>query len=234
MKHEIKQRTLTIKEPSILEKIISENIEHIKMEIIYDNGHCIVMKYPDYKNQLTFGKRWISVYKARPGIQIRTPNILRPYAGKVFDIYQEKIDPEEMELFRMRPIGFELNLKTKEKKERQSNPVFSKTGFCVIPKPYVINFIGESISGQRLSFHKTGIPHIQDGYLIARITKEIEYGNLSFPIHQYGKKFRTRPMKSLISFLWENGKSLQNFYYDKTIYNENYDLIIFREAVQDE
>jgi len=237
MKHEIKQRTLTIKNQSVVERIISEDINHLKLEMIADNGICVVVKYPDYKKELTFGKHWINIYKARPGIQIRTPRILRPYSGKCFDLFEEKIHPEERELFRMRPIGFEMDVKIKDKeKEIISAPYFSKTGFCVFPKKYVKKFVGYNVTGSNLSFHKTGITHIEEGILLARITKEFEYGNLSFPLYPYGKKFRTRPMSSLIRFITDQGKALSGFYYEKTFYSEKSkcNLIIFREADEHE
>jgi len=230
----LRQRTITIDDPNVLKKIESENIEHVRPQIISDNGIFVAMKYPDYKTQLSFGKSWIKVYKARPGTQIRTPGFLRPYAGKEIELFEEKINPIERELFRIGSVGFDFNFDVAEKsKETQINPVFSKSGFCVIPKSYVEGFVGVNISGLKLSFNKTNVVHVNDGYLLSRITGDHEYGNLSYPIYSYGKRFRTRKMTTLINYLNDHGKDLSKFYYDKTIYSEKSkcNLIVFKEAV---
>jgi len=237
MIQKIRTRNFYIQNSDVIDFMRINQVQHLRFDVNIDDGVYVSVSYPDYNNLLSFEKRWFNIHWGKRTICVRNPSIFKDCIGKEVDVYSDKIFRKKNELFRIKPIGFNImsNIKIKKKRVKINVPYFSKSGYCILPKEYIIkrNITDALIS--KLSFNRIDGHLVNCGFIFARITKEFEPGGLSYPLRECSNGACTRPLKRVVDIVSENGKKITDFQYKNTLYddNYNYDLIIFKEVKLD-
>jgi len=229
---EIRARSFIIQDNSVIEFMQKNHIKHIRFIADLNNGEaCILVKFPDYSKELTFGKQWMKVIYGKRGVYVRTPSILKPYVGKNIRIYRDIIFGDQFELFRVVPVDFEIKGPFSSNRRLSMNvPYFSKTAYCIIPRKYILEHVGIEIFSSKLSFNRTDALVIDSGYIFCRIfLNNPDNGMLIYTLSRCTNGVRAR-VKKLSEIVSEAGKDLSNFQYETTIHDSGYDLIVFKEV----
>jgi hypothetical protein len=234
MIQKIKERNFYIKDEKIKELIRINKIEHLKFNIVNDDEAYLSAEFPNYDDILSFNKNWIKINWGRGNASVRTPSFLKDFIGKEVDVYQDKIFGDAYELFRIKPIGFNLtkNLKVKKKRVSINVPYFSKAGQCIIPKKYIQDKNLCNIITSKISFDRMDVSLVSRGFVFARIVEGANSYGLTYSLSKCSNGVRTRKLGSVLNIIFSNGKNIHNFQFLKTVYdNENhYDLMVFKEA----
>ena len=234
MIQKIRSRNFPIQNSSVIDFMRINQIEHLRFDINLEDDMYISVQYPDYNNLLSFEKSWFKIHWGKRAVSIRNPSIFKDHIGKEVEIYKEKIFTKNYELFRIRPIGFDIinDIKLRKRRIKINIPYFSKSGYCVIPKEYIKKNNLVKIFRSKLSFNRIDSHLVSTGFIFARITKERELGNLSYPLRECSNGFCTRSLNGVLDIVFENGKKITDFQYIDTTYDEkyDYDLIIFKEV----
>lgn len=235
MIHKIQAKNLIINDQKIIGFMRNNSIKHLKFRIEFDKDAYFSIEYPDYDNLMTLEKQWLKITYGPRKVYVRTPSILKGFAGKDLDIYQEEIFPVKFEAFRAKPVDFSIE-DTKGKRGVGVNyPYFSSSGFLVIPDQYLRNNnFGNDILESRLSFNRTDGFLLNQGIMLCRITKEKE--DYSFPLRRYANGVCTRRLSSFSDLVIGYGKDMRNFIYNSTIdeTKTGHKLIAFEEVELDE
>ena len=230
---EIKSKNFVIHDEFIIDFMRRNMVKHIRFMAASDiNDACIVTKFPDYENELVLGKHWMNVNYGQRKVHVRNPFIFKPYIGKNVNIYKEKVFAEEFELFRIKPVDFNIHdiYPFKKRKLEMNDPYFSK-GYCVLPKNYINRKSGVEIINSYLSFGRTDLHTIESGYIFGRIMFSKELGNLTYSLTSCTNGMRAR-ISRLNKMTESMGKDIMKYRYKDTIFDKNfgYDVIVFEEV----
>ena len=237
MIQKLKVRNFCIQDNNIKEFMRINQVEHLKFNTVLDDEVYIIVEYPDYDNLLSFDKNWLNVNWGGRAVYVRIPSIFRDHIGQEVEVYQDNIFRKSHEVFRIRPIGFDLvkGLKAKSRRIKINVPYFSKEGQCIIPKKYIRDNNLTRIFTSRLSFNRVDSYLVSQGFIFARVTRERDVGGLSYPLMECSNGVRTRKINGVLDILCEHGKKIRNFQFLKTVYDKTYeyDLIVFKEVKLD-
>jgi len=215
----------------------NNNVRHIGFYPTYKDGEALILvKFPDYKNQLVFGKEWLRVIYGKKKVYVRTPGFLKPYIGKSIEVYRDEIFTEEFEIFKIKMINFKIyhkNFPDNIRKIKINIPYFSNNGCFVIPKQFIQEQFEVKILGYMASFNRTTENEINIGHIYTRIMKNRDRdGIFSFRLSEYTNGVRARVGK-LFNFVSSCGKDILNFKYKCMIEVENYSMMVFEEVKLD-
>jgi len=228
----IKPTSLVINDREIVKFLKDNNIKFLKFLFVSNPESCILAKYPDNEKDLTLGRKWLEINYGKRVTTIRTPGFLKEFAGKEIDLYQGKIEKEEFEVFRIKPLNFDIKgkLMIKRRKQNAGLPYFTKAGSCVFPMQYINEHVGERVFDSKASFERMDEFTTERGYILCRVCSN-EGGEFTFPLKTTKNGFRTRQMESVLNMIKSAGKELTDFHYVTTkqeVNSGNY-LLLFKE-----
>lgn len=237
MIQKIKAKSFSIQDPSVIDFMRTNQIHHLRFDINIDDGAYISAHYPDYNKLASIEKCWFKIHWGKRVVCVRNPSMFKDSIGKEVEVYKDNIFKKSRELFRIRPIGFNVISSFKERRRRVkiNSPYFSNSGYCVIPRDYIVKKDLVDIFRSKLSFNRTNEYLVGRGLIFARITKDFEPGGLMYSLRECSNGVCTRFLKEVKKIVSEKGSKLKNFQYEDTMYDENYkyNLIIFKEIIPD-
>ena len=228
----LKTRDFRILDEGVKAFMRINKIGHLKFNIYQDDGVYISVTHPDYENTLTFDRSWRKVHWGKRVVCVRTPSFLIEHIGKDVEIYQDKALKKKNELFRIRPIDFDLIKSDKKRRVKISTPYFTRQGEFVVPRDYLTkNKIRHAFSA-KASFNRTDPYLVGEGLILGRILHGEDYGNAIYSLRECSNGVRTRRVNSLLDILNECGKEIHKFQFLETTRDEeyDYDLMVFREV----
>jgi len=233
----LQSKNFIIENEVIVDFMRRNSINHIRFTAGPDqNDPCILVTFPDNKTDYALGRQWRDVKYGKRKVYVRMPSFLRPYKDREVDVYIEKLLPTERELFRIKPVDFDISeiFPSKKRGVNISVPYFSESGYCVLPKKFLSEHGGANVLDSFLAFDRTDYNLITKGYLFARITTNKALGNLSYKLTRCTKGMRAKPNR-LKEMVEERGKDLMKFKFEMTMEDKThgYELIIFEEVHYD-
>lgn len=230
----ITHKSFVISDDKIINYMRNNGVRHIGFYPIYEDGEAFIsVKFPDYKNQLVFGKEWLQVIYGKKKVYVRTPEFLKPHIGKSIEVYRDEVFASEFEIFKIKMIGFKIyhkNFPDNIRKIKMNVPYFSNNGCCVIPKQFIREQFETKILGYMISFNRTTESEIDGGHIYSRIMKHRDRdGILVFRLSEHSNGVRAKAGR-LFDFVSSCGKDILNFKYKCMIEIENYSMIVFEEV----
>jgi hypothetical protein len=167
------------------------------------------------------------MYDTKSGLKISLPFFLTPYIGKKVLIYTENVNSSAKELFRIKPVDFEIENKIGI---RYKEPYFTNVSL-IIPTYYINNHLDENASILRVSFVLTNEQILNKGQIRAtfQLTRNQEICN--YPLYKTTNGLKTKTMYKFLDMIDDNNKFLERFTYVETVsvsFNK-YGVMIFKE-----
>jgi hypothetical protein len=167
------------------------------------------------------------MYDTKSGFKISLPFFLTPYIGKKILIYTENINSSVKELFRIKPIDFEIENKIGI---RYQDPYFTNTSL-IIPTYYINKYLDDNAAILRVSFVLTNEQILHKGQIRAafQLTRNQEICN--YPLYRTTNGLKTKTMYKFLDMIDDNNKFLERFIYIETVsvsFNK-YGVMIFKE-----
>lgn len=229
----IRPKTFLILDSRAIETMARNNVRYIHYSLRTEgNGDAVIVaKMPDNSEDMVLSRLWMKVNYGKT-ISTRIPKFLRDHVGKQVRCYSENITSEDLELFRIRPIGFSLNSQQKRHRATASVPYFTKSGSCVLPREYINKHIDKRAVMARLSFNMVNVAMVSEGNIYAYLTLRDEHGDLIYPLYPCPNGLRTRTPVRLVNFVASQGKDVSRFkYLGTTDYiGYEYGVIVFTEV----
>ena len=188
------------------------------------NGDVVIVAMRDGKGMVVFkGKR----------VRVNMPSTLKRYKGESVDVYIERLRPLSGEVFRVRPIDFEIE---GCKSRKVATVPYTTETSLVLPQMYVNKVIKEGYyHGLSVSFSKTTESTLKDGYIIVYLTSTSNgkaYVD-EYKLRECGSGIRTSKIVPTLNFLGRNKKVFSNYEFKGTLDAKGYEhgLMFFREKV---
>ena len=161
----------------------------------------------------------------RDRVKVNTPALLKDLVGEEVDIYTELLRPESREVFRIRPVNF----KFKGARKVGIVPKFTNSSI-VIPQHYFNKYSRDLFyNGMGIRFRHTTKESLQDGYIIAEMA-DLSIGKTyrdDSRLQQCGAGVRSCGISTLLDFLENNAKNINNYKYEGFMDN----LVFFKEVI---
>ena len=106
--------------------------EHINYREIVDGSNTHVLQFNIDENNYSSRSNY-TLCASRNGLKFTTPSILLKNRGKHIRVYQDVLEFDENELFRIKAVDFSISKKYRRKQDIV-DPYFTKSGTLVIPK----------------------------------------------------------------------------------------------------
>lgn len=231
----IKSRTFEIEDEGIIDFLRRNNVDHLRFIASIDGEFVLIVKYPDYANEPVLGRQWMKISYGKKKVSIRTPSFLKPFIGKSVNVYIDDTYKEDFEAFRLTPVDFDLSKKVfgKKRKVVSTMPYFSGSGYCIIPKRYISEYVGSNIFSSRISFERTDSSTLDDGKILARIFihDESERSRYVYSLSECVNGARAW-IGGLSNMAQEFGKDLNKFKYKQTMFDSEKEcnIIVFEEV----
>jgi hypothetical protein len=233
----IKPRNLVIDNPEIASFLISNKINHLCFVPSLGGDDSIVAKYPDYANEISFGRKWFKVHLGPRKVSVRTPNFLLPYEEKEVEFFIERDVTEKFEAFRMKTVGFlpEGMFSRKRIIIRDDVPYITKTGRIVLPKEYIAEYKLRGYPSARIFADRTNDQVVKSGMIWLVLDTSMRSGPSAYALKNFGYALRTKRVDYLTGLVEMLGKKIYNFRYRTTVRDEtlNQDVIVFKEQVDE-
>ena len=234
----IKKKNLIIRDKEIYHTVASLNVRHIKLVTHKDpNGDTSIIAYAPPGNEYTLSKRYQMINTFSTHLTIRTPKHLSEHIGGIAKYYTERLHPVEGELFRIKPVSFNIDskfLKYKPKSDIKLLPYFNKSNQCIVPHDYINDYVYHMVSRMSISFNYTNKGSLRHGFLFARIQggRCRRRSEDSFNLTKCSIGMKVRGAKHFVEFMQRNNKNIQKYNYISTESHNKcpYGLIVFKEV----
>jgi hypothetical protein len=234
----IKQRGFAIHNDEIVHRIKSGGIEYIHFYRVKDSGGISIIAKPPNKDEPTLGKYYQKIVIKKGCVSLRTPKFLSPHVDKKVWLYTERLNPEDDELFRIKPIDFNLN-GGRVNNGHKNDPYFTSRYNLVISRHYLNENITHKINRLKVSFNRCSVKILNEGYLFIFMinggsTNDGMGGGL-YALEKRLTNMRTMPVTRFSEFLNRHDKKVQMYKYFRTVSLNGcpYGLIVFKEVLQD-
>jgi len=194
-------RSIKLIEPNILSEIVKVRATHVAYKHVdTDQGSYLSFSK---SSELIKNSSAISGYK-KEFLKLRTPAVLRQFAGCRIRAYHYMFSKIEGELFRIEPIDFDINGGAGEG-IKNADPRFTKGGCIIIPKVYISTVMNEaSFLNPRISFNETSSGVADLGYIYAYITNA--FNPFSYPLYSEGVGLKSKPVGGFLDLISSIGK----------------------------
>jgi len=209
-------RSVIIEDPLIIRSISKSGAKYITCKKIVDKSKETVLQF-NIDNSIYSSRYNYTLIASREGLKFTTPAELVKHRGKYIRVYQDVMEFEENELFRIKAVDFTLSKKERIRHDVK-DPYFTKSGIMVIPKYYINYFLDKISPLMNLSFNDNNLKHfIDENLLIAYLTPFGQSG-MCYPLYPCSNGLRTRTLVKLIdSLINKSGKKIDRFIYSRTV-----------------
>jgi hypothetical protein len=197
---------------------------YIEYRVIEEKDKTVTIVFEKTKNELKN-----KMYDTKTGLKIATPLFLKPYIGKKILIYTENVNSSAKELFRIKPIDFEIENKIGV---RYKDPYFTSSSL-IIPTFYINKYLDENASILRVSFVLTDDLIIHKGQIRAAFQLIRNQEICNYPLYKTTNGLKTKTMYKFLDLIDNNNKFLEKFIYVTTVpvsFNK-YGVMIFKEDI---
>lgn len=216
----IKSRNFVIEDKEILAIINNANIQYLNLTIKKDYDNCIIICAnigPEEKS-----KACMKIFK-ESSYFIRTPSTLVPFTGKkVFYYRDDTVFKDPNELFRIKPVNFEIYSDKFKDTDCRDVPYFTKSGSLVLPRIFINQHFNHRIVLCKLSFDCTDAIMIKNGVICCYFYPYNEKHYFSFNIKKNYMGLTTGIMKKLIETVDICDKDISRFEFRDISFSENY------------
>lgn len=229
----IKKRSFIISDGEIYNRIKAGGVEYLHFFFVDDTGGTSLIAKPPGDDELTLEKNYKKIQVHVDKILFRTPKQLSQHADKKAWCYTERLCPEKNELFRIKPVNFDLG-KARTQLKDQFNPYFTTGNNLVLPHHYLNKHINHKITSLKLSFLRSTPTILSKGYLFAFVANRNFKGlrkKLYF-LEKRNHNMRTKPVTKFMEYLKLHNKNINNYQYTCTLPLEScqYGMIVFKEV----
>jgi len=228
----IQKKNIIINDDEIYHRIVNNKIEYVHFFLVEDTGGFnLIAKQPD-GDELTLGKNYKRIVLDGGNMYIRTPKNLISHAGKKVWYYTERLYPESGELFRIKPINFNLG-KLSTKLQNEFDPYFTDGNNLVLPHHYLNTHVDHAIINLKISFLRSTKKILSNGYVFISIVDQniIGFRKMLYFLEKRNHYMRTKPVLQFMEYLKLHGKNINNYEYKCTLTLESckYGMIVFKE-----
>lgn len=214
---------------------INSNSELFKAKLVPiqdSDGQIVIVVFASTEPGRREG--WRYIFRDVDGqAKIITPPNMKEYIGKQVIVYKNYLNPiNENEIFRMKPIGFNFDLKPdsniKTTRSMVTNPHFTPAGKFIIPPIWTCLSFDESILESRAIFVIERDGNF-DHLLIAICNKNQFHLGIEYPLLKDGYCITTRELKLIKEWLESGNKKLTDYEYQSFGKLKEIPFILFKE-----
>jgi hypothetical protein len=229
--YKIQSRDFRIVLKEAIQKILDNKIVALRFDKIIDvDGHDAIRVIGTASVEVD-SKKWHRIHCTKSRMFTRTPSILKQYAGNSILHYHQFLDKNADELFRVKPISF--NLGDEQYGSEMINPLITKMECLVLPIPFLVSNSLDPERTQFISFDITDNYSIENGLILGYFSM-IEMNSMHYRLNKSRFSYRTKRLKAISDLVGQNGKITFNYTYHKFMRDENYPhgIIAFRENIK--